>query len=37
MVIIYKGDYIIGFFNSPEKIENIILMNGNAIQYKNML
>ena len=36
----YKGGYIVGFFNPSEKTcqqKNIILMNGIAIQYRNML
>ena len=36
----YKGGYIVGFFNPPEKTcqqKNIILMNEITIQYRNML
>ena len=38
--MIYKGGYIIGFYNPLEKhlpAENVIPMNGIAIQYRNML
>ena len=36
----YKGGYIVGFFNPPEKTsqqKNAILLNGITIQYRNML
>ena len=36
----YKGGYMVGFFNPPEKnlpAEKRLPMNGIAIQYTNML
>ena len=36
----FKGGYIIGFVNLPKKslpVENIIPMDGIAIQYRNIL
>ena len=36
----YKCDYIVGFFNPPEKPcqqKNVILLNGITIHYRNML
>ena len=36
----YKGGYIVGYFNLPEKTcqqKKVILMKGIAIQYRHML
>ena len=36
----YKGGYIVGFFNPPEEnlpAENVILLNGITIHYRDML